>query len=145
MEMRKIDVNRLKIDEVIDKGIEFHGHLGPFLVTGIKMGHLALKELNSRGYSELNVLVETGTKPPISCLIDGIQISTGCTLGKGNVEVINKKKVRAIFTKDGKSTEIKLRPDILKMISEEKDSYEEMAKQLSKMPEERLFQWRQLR
>jgi len=142
MEMRKIDVARLKIDEVINKGVEFHGHLGPFLVAGIKMGHLALRELNSRGHSELSVLVETGAKPPISCLIDGIQVSAGCTLGKGNVKVIDKKKAKAIFTKDGKSIEIELRPDILRMINEEKDNCEEMAKKLSEMPEEQLFQWK---
>jgi len=142
MEMRKIDVTRLKIDEVIDKGVEFHGHLGPFLVAGIKMGYLALRELNSKGHSELSVLVETGTKPPISCLIDGIQISTGCTLGKGNVKTIDKKKAKAIFTKDGKSIEIELRSDISKMINKEKDNCKEMAKKLSKMAEEQLFQWK---
>jgi len=142
MDMRKINVTRLKIDEVINKGVEFHGHLGPFLIAGVKMGHLALRELNSKGHSELSVLVETGTKPPISCLIDGIQVSTGCTLGKGNVKVIDKKKAKAIFTKGGKSIEIELRPDVLRMISEEKDNCEKMARKLSGVPEEQLFQWK---
>jgi len=142
MEMRKINVTKLKIDEVINKGVEFHGHLGPFLIAGIRMGHLALRELNSKGYSELSVLVQTGTKPPISCLIDGIQVSTGCTLGKGNVKVMDKKKAKVIFTKDGKSIEIELKSDILRMISEDKDDCEKMAKKLINIPEEQLFQWK---
>ena len=142
MKMRKIDVTRLKIDQVINKGIEFHGHLGPFLVAGIKMGHLALRELDSKGHSELSALVQTGTKPPISCLIDGIQVSTGCTLGKGNVKVIDNKKARASFSKDEKSIEIELKADVLKMISEEKSNCEEMAKKIIDIPEEQLFQWK---
>lgn len=142
MKMRKIDVTRLKIEQVINKGIEFHGHLGPFLIIGIKMGHLALGELDSKGHSELSVLVETGTNPPISCLIDGIQISTGCTLGKGNVKVIGNKKARATFSKDRESIEIELKADVLKMISEEKNNCEEMAKKIIDIPEEQLFQWK---
>jgi len=142
MKMRKINVTKLKIDEVINKGVEFHGHLGPFLIVGIRMGHLALRKLNSKGYSELSVLVQTGTKPPISCLIDGIQVSTGCTLGKGNVKVMDKKKAKVIFTKDGKSIEIELKSDILRMISEDKDDCEKMAKKLINIPEEQLFQWK---
>lgn len=138
MKMRKIDGNKLKVDEVISKGVEFHGHLGPFLVAGIKMGRLALEKLGSKGYSDLSVVVETGTRPPVSCLIDGIQISTGCTLGKGNVKVENKGKAKAIFTKDKKSVEIELSSQILKLIDEE-DDCEEMAKRVANMPEEQLF------
>lgn len=142
MKTRKIDVRRLKIEEVIERGIELHGHLGPFLVAGIKMGHLALKELNSKGHNELDVLIETGTKPPLSCLIDGIQISTGCTMGKGNIKVIDNKKTRATFNKEEKSIEIELRPDILREIDEKKDNPEETAKRLIDIPEEKLFQWK---
>lgn len=142
MKTREINVRRLKIEEVIERGIEFHGHLGPFLIAGIKMGHLALKELNSKGHNELRVLIETGTKPPLSCLVDGIQISTGCTTGKGNLKVIDKKKMRATFSKEKKSIEIELRAEILRMIDEEKDSYEETAKRLIDMPEEEIFQWK---
>jgi formylmethanofuran dehydrogenase subunit E len=104
------------LDELIARGIEFHGHSGPFLVIGIKMGMAALKELNSTGYFDIHVMVETGTTPPLSCLIDGIQISTGCTLGKGNITVKANRKARAVFTRDEKSLEMEVKPEILELI-----------------------------
>ncbi len=142
MKMKRLDTAWLKKDQVIGRGIEFHGHLGPFLVIGIKMGCLALRTLNSRGHSELSALIETGINPPISCLIDGIQVSTGCTLGKGNVKVVDNKRAKATFIKNGKSIEIELRDKILKMIGKEKNNCEGMAKKIIDMPEEQLFQWK---
>ena len=136
--MKSIDVNELNIDELIEKGIAFHGHLGPFLVVGIKMGIIALKELNSSGYSDMSVLVETGTTPPISCLTDGIQVSTGCTLGKGNIKVIANKKPKAVFTREGKSLAIELKSEILKKI-QESGAVEESAGRIAKMTDEELF------
>lgn len=136
--MKSIDVNELNIEELIEKGIAFHGHLGPFLVVGIKMGIIALKELNSSGYSDMSVLVETGTTPPISCLTDGIQVSTGCTLGKGNIKVIANKKPKAVFTREGKSLAIELKSEILKKI-QESGAVEESAGRIAKMTNEELF------
>ena len=123
MKMKEIDATWLeKEDQVISQGIEFHGHLGPFLIVGIKMGCLALRSLNSKGHTELSVLVETGPKPPMSCLIDGIQVSTGCTLGKGNVKVTDNKRAKATFRRNEKSIEIELRDSILKMMGQEKSN-----------------------
>ena len=141
--MNEIDVGKLDPDELIENGTAFHGHLGPFLVVGIRMGIVALKELNSCGYSDMDVLVETGTTPPISCLIDGIQVSTGCTLGKGNVHVITneKPKPKAVFTgvaSGGKTLEIELKPEIMKAILKS-GAIEEFAGKIAIMTDEELF------
>ena len=136
--MKKIDVKGLSVDVLIERGSEFHGHLGPFLVVGIKMGIIALKKLNSSGYSDMSAVVETGTTPPISCLIDGIQISTGCTLGKGNIKVNANKKPKAVFTNGEKSLDIELKPEILKRIVES-GAVEESAGRIAKMTDEELF------
>jgi len=136
--MKRIDIKGLDIDELIKRGIAFHGHLGPFLVIGIKMGIIALKELNSSGYSDMSVVVETGTTPPVSCLIDGIQVSTGCTLGKGNVKVMANKKPKAVFTRGGKSLEIELKTEILRKI-QESGAVEESTGRIAKMTDEELF------
>ena len=136
MKMKTIAVK--DVDEVIEKAIEFHGHFGPFLVIGIKMGIIAVKQLNSSGYSDMGVIVETGTTPPISCLIDGIQISTGCTLGKGNITVIANNKPKAIFTREEKSFEIELKPEIMRQI-QESGAVEESAYRLTEMPDSELF------
>jgi len=86
VKLRTIDPAAVQLEELLERGTEFHGHLGPFLVCGLRMGLLALRELDSWGHFDLQAVVETGTTPPLSCLIDGIQVATGCTLGKGNTK-----------------------------------------------------------
>lgn len=135
-----LSIREVTLKELIDRGVKFHGHLGPFLVLGIKMGILALKKLNSKGYFDLSVAVELEKHPPVSCLVDGIQISTGCSLGKGNIKVKqNNQLVKAIFTKDEHNLSIQLKPEILNMINFQKESCEEIADKVAKMSDEKLF------
>lgn len=62
---------------------DFHGHLGPYVLLGYRMGLVARKYFPGRFHATLF----TGTEPPVSCLIDGVQFSSCCTLGKGNLTV----------------------------------------------------------
>lgn len=73
------------IEETVQKAVEFHGHLGPFLVLGVRMGLLAKKELFPLGDEGMKAVAKTGNVPSLSCLLDGIQISTGCTMGNGKI------------------------------------------------------------
>ncbi|NJK86924.1 MAG: hypothetical protein HC906_14035 [Bacteroidales bacterium] len=61
---------------------EFHGHLGVFSIVGVKMG-IKAREIFGVGPDELTVVSSAGLVPPYSCLNDGIQVSTGATLGQG--------------------------------------------------------------
>ena len=63
----------------------FHGHLGPYVVLGIRLGKALVRELSPRPYFGLEVAVKGPTKPPPRCVLDGLQLSTGCTFGKGNI------------------------------------------------------------
>jgi len=63
--------------ELFEFGVRLHGHRGPFLAAGVRMGLLALRLLGSRGFTGITAEAETGTKPPVSCLVDGLQASTG--------------------------------------------------------------------
>ncbi|MGD9140356.1 MAG: nucleoside hydrolase [bacterium] len=65
----------------------FHGHLGPYVVIGYRMARLALSELGSEGHFGVSAQVHSPLETPRSCLIDGVQIGSGCTLGKGNIMV----------------------------------------------------------
>jgi formylmethanofuran dehydrogenase subunit E len=77
----------------------FHGHLGPNLIIGIKAGNYAKKVLNPESCFQLHAEVHCPGKPPISCIIDGVQLSTGCSMGKGNIaHVISDNTVKTIFT-----------------------------------------------
>ena len=81
---------------------EIHGHIGIYSTIGAKMGIYAL-ELLSRlcnKAEELKVLSFAGSRPPVSCFNDGLQISTGATLGHGAIEIAKSSadaRVEAIF------------------------------------------------
>lgn len=100
------------MNETLREIERFHGHIGPYAIIGYKMGELANKTLGSDPFSK-RVVVWTGTTPPLSCIIDGLQMSSGCTLGKGNILVHQKGSPKAQFTgNDGKKIEITLKPSI---------------------------------
>ncbi|MFA4029568.1 MAG: hypothetical protein GDYSWBUE_000724 [Candidatus Fervidibacterota bacterium] len=75
----------------------FHGHLGPFLALGVLMGRYALELLNARKYFGVRVTIHCPPKPPQSCMVDGLQISTGATYGKGNIELVPSDEIAVDF------------------------------------------------
>jgi formylmethanofuran dehydrogenase subunit E len=140
MKMNTIDPGRVSLKNMIERGVEFHGHLGPFLVLGIRMGLSALKQLGSTGYSNIRAEVRSGSMPPVSCLADGIQISTGCTLGKGNIVSLEMGKAEASFTCNGKNASYRVNDAILEQISHlTQDSLVDFSWKLSREPDEALF------
>jgi len=113
MERLKIDPRIADLNELVAVGTRFHGHLGPYLVAGIRMGLLALELLGSDGYFGIVAESETGSATPLSCLTDGIQLGSGCTTGKGNLRVLDEKTACArFFLDDGRAATIALRPEI---------------------------------
>lgn len=100
------------MNKVLKKLEEFHGHVGPYVLIGYKMGQIANKELGKDPFSK-NVVIFTGTSPPISCIVDGVQISSGCTLGKGNIIIKDENVAKAEFSnKSGKRISIELNKEI---------------------------------
>jgi len=100
--------------ELEQRAIEFHGHDGPFMTIGLRMGITALEMLDCKGWFGLNCEVRLNWAPPDSCVIDGIQSSTGCTMGKKNITVIEQPGVEAVFTsRDNKSVRIKLKQEVI--------------------------------
>lgn len=85
--------NRVTLEEAI----KFHGHLGPYLVLGLLAGSLSLKKLRAKKYFGLRVRVWGAAQKPKSCFIDGLQLSTGATYGKGNIEKLNGPSIKAEF------------------------------------------------
>ncbi len=102
----------------------FHGHLGPFVVLGYRMGRLALDETGSSGHFGISAEVHSLLEPPRSCLIDGVQLGSGCTLGKGNISVeLFDGPPFAVFRTAGSATvTIRLLPGILAMVKRSVDS-----------------------
>jgi len=98
--------------ELLERAIEFHGHGGPFMVIGLRMGLTALKRLDAEGWFDLRCRVSLRWRPPDSCVIDGIQSSTGCTTGKHNIEVEEREGISAHFLKDDKGLRIALKKNV---------------------------------
>jgi inosine-uridine nucleoside N-ribohydrolase/formylmethanofuran dehydrogenase subunit E len=96
---------------------EFHGHLGVFSIVGAKMG-IKARDLFGVGADMLEVTTFAGTKPPYSCLNDGIQVSTGATLGMGTIHLARHGKTKpcAIFTYKDRSVKISLKKEYLDQV-----------------------------
>ena len=61
---------------------ELHEHLGAYSVIGVKMGLRAAELLNAPQHA-IDVVSYTAAHPPVSCLNDGVIVSTGSTPGRG--------------------------------------------------------------
>jgi len=143
MKLRQIQVAEIDLEALVKRAVEFHGHLGPYLTCGLRMGLLALRLLDSRGFSDLMIVAETGAEPPVSCLVDGLQIATGCTLGKGNIALWGGSHPRVLFRQDQQSVEIELHSEWAQHFAQMKG--EDAAQRVLKASDEELFTWRLLR
>ena len=120
----------------------FHGHLGPYVVIGYKMGLIANSILGKDSFSK-NVTVWTGINPPISCIIDGIQMSSGCTLGKGNISINHENIPKAEFiNKNGQKVNISLKCEIKNEIDNylKKENIVEISEKLFDKNNDELFE-----
>lgn len=91
---------------------EFHDHLGIYSIVGAKMG-LRAREYFNVGPDELLVVSYAGSQPPISCFNDGLQVSTGATLGHGTISVLKDlpQIPKATFTFKNTTISLQLKED----------------------------------
>ena len=83
------------------------------------MGTAALKAVDAKGYFDVDVTCEGPfVKPPESCFLDGIQISTGATLGKRNLQWIEGEKIMVHIKniRSGKTAELKPKESFLALL-----------------------------
>lgn len=140
--MIKLTIEQDNIESMVNQGIKLHGHAGPYLNLGIKMGLLALEILKAKGYFDLSVEAELEYRRPMSCFVDGLQISTGCTMGKGNIRVKNQPgKVNALFKTENKNLRITLKPEIVESLNFEEESCENLSQKILSIPNNELFDY----
>ncbi|MDD5044683.1 MAG: FmdE family protein [Candidatus Omnitrophica bacterium] len=121
----------------------FHGHLGPYLVLGLLAGELALKNLKCKKYFGLQVKVWGVDQKPKSCLIDGLQLSTGATFGKGNIAKFSATRIKIEVSDciNKKKATLRLKNDIVKILEKTKthQDAESLAKKLYKTAGLKIF------
>ena len=80
--------------EWLELGQKFHGHKCPAMPNGLRVAETAMNKLGVErtGDSFLHAIVELGENHCATCFADGVQVITGCTFGKGNIERSQKGK-----------------------------------------------------
>ena len=87
----------------------FHGHLGPYVILGYRAGQIAKKILKEISKAE----IFTRKMPPDSCFIDGVQLSTGCTIGCGRLKLVDETNFKkAVFFSKNKKSSFKIRQGV---------------------------------
>ncbi len=140
------ETQKQELATLIRKAAEFHGHLGPFLVLGIRMGLIGLRELGTKEDRNLRIRALLRDSVPFSCTIDGIQMATKCTIGNQKLKLIDSLGIAAEFQLQPRKkitvavnldTFNKLRSRLLEDIPPEE--VRKLAWMVASMPEEQLF------
>lgn len=122
--------------------VEFHGHLGPYLVLGLRAG-LYANQMLGKDPMETEAFIKTKTTPPQSCFADGVQLSTGCTFGKRNISLEEGEGLFVTFKKNNQKLALKLKEEIIdemnSLPSEEK-AWEDLARDLYKREINEIFE-----
>ncbi|HEV8360011.1 MAG TPA: nitrilase-related carbon-nitrogen hydrolase [Candidatus Thermoplasmatota archaeon] len=92
---------------------ELHGELCAWSVAGLRMARAGRHALRRDGKlpAEIEADVTSPLKPPVACVLDGLLLSSGCTLGRGNLRVQDGSDVVAAFRGDGRAATVRLRPE----------------------------------
>ncbi|MBI4946917.1 MAG: nucleoside hydrolase [Bacteroidetes bacterium] len=99
---------------------EIHGHLGSYSIIGAKMG-IKAREFLGAEVDRLDVYSLAGSNPPLSCMNDGLQISTGATIGVGKIKIAKDTifSPAAIFFYKGEKVKLTLKKEIQQLIDKD--------------------------
>ena len=95
---------------VLEPLFAFHGHRCWASTIGMRAGLVALRALGVDATSgkSLHALVEIGEHHGGMCFADGIQLSTGCTFGKGNIAKSNRGKLAVTLIDTGADRQVRV-------------------------------------
>jgi len=102
--------------------LKFHGHNCWASTAGVRIGLAAMQALgvSRSGAKSLHAIIEIGDHHGAMCFGDGIQYTTGCTFGKGNIEKNHKGKpaLTLIDKANQKAVRVAYKPSLQKQIKE---------------------------
>lgn len=125
----------------LERAAQFHTHLGPYLVVGLRMGRVVTRELGDTPFS-YTIVARTGRRPPYSCTVDGLQMATPCTTGNGGLAVDDERTMSVEASHgDGRKIVATLRPRVYEHIENDctEENQERFALEIWEMPEEELL------
>jgi formylmethanofuran dehydrogenase subunit E len=129
--------------DLLERLRDFHGHLGPWAMLGYRAGLLAIRELDAPTHFGVHATVHCPGAPPPSCFADGVQMSTGCTLGKANIDLVVDESVSLTVTVDESGATVSIRPrrEVPTRFAQwlEHDGDEAAARRVLSMTDDQLF------
>jgi len=137
-----------ELANLVRKAAELHGHLGPFLVIGVRMGLIGVRELKAKeNDNELRVTAMLKYSVPFSCVIDGIQMATKCTIGNQKLKLIDSSGIVAEFAlQQREKVTVTVNPTAFnrlkgRLLSENvsQEETQKLASMIASIPEEELF------
>lgn len=133
-------------NEILQKVAAVHGQAGPFAVAGHRMGERALRELDAHhGEFSLNVTHESPAEMQWSCIADGLQASTGVSVGKLNLRhrVVPQNRMRSIVRDrdGGKEIILKLKPEFIRrFLNTQMEKLPEAGKEVMALNDDEIFE-----
>jgi len=129
---------------LLEKARDLHGHLGPFLVVGVRAGLRGLRELQARKENlDVSAKARLTYSVPYSCILDGIQVATGCTIGNRRLTYEDSSNPMILFrNKAGRAVAVSILPEAIDELMRQlaKDaSSDEAAYKAAAMADEELF------
>ncbi len=120
-----------------DKCVEFHGHECPGLAIGVRASLLAKEKMGLDFSTDEEIVCITEND---ACGVDGVQVITGCTLGKGNLIYKDTGKMAFTFAsrKTGEAMRFILKGIPDNLTKEEKQEF------ILEGPEEQVFNWKKV-
>jgi formylmethanofuran dehydrogenase subunit E len=138
--------NGKELESLIKNAEKLHGHLGPFLVIGVRMGSIAERVLGkTEKHNGFEATVKIPLLTPFSCVIDGIQATTQCTVGNQKLKIkSSQKEIVAHFAMRNADNALKITVNskiVGKLMDEisEGISNEELVRRITYIPENLLF------
>jgi len=129
-----IDVNS-RLIALLGEAENFHGHFGPFLVIGVRAGLIGLTKLKiEKGNPKLSVTAMLKNSIPYSCIIDGVQVATGCTIGNKRLRLEDSSNISIRFkNNNGKQVEIEVNSAALDELIERLSALNVEAKEVRRL------------
>ena len=131
---------------------EAHGHLCPFLALGVRTSLVGLRELETNGNNEdLRVALMLQNPASYPCLLDGIQVTTKCSITNKKLKLVNSPQgIAARFELPNKETvTVAVKSDSFNALTDKmskvmsgnvtSEEFEQLVSLVVSMPEEKLF------
>lgn len=105
--------------ELIEKARELHGHVCPFLVLGLRMAEIAMQKLGAGRAGVVETVEEklVAVVEVNNCMVDGVQIATGCTIGNNSLIYLDLGKNALTLFKRGERKGVRVYVDADKIKS----------------------------